>query len=89
MPIYGFACDSCGWQIETARNIAHRDAETICRCGERMRRAVELERPNVNPDWEPYADPNLIPMHATGAQIVESRGHRRELMKRLGVVECG
>jgi hypothetical protein len=89
VPVYAYECPKCGWKTETFRKIRYRNSATGCRCGFTMNRTIE--RANVNPDYEPYLDPNLIPAGA-GAdfhQPVKSRGHRRELMKRLGLQEIG
>lgn len=85
--MYPFECPECGWKIETFRKIAMRDASTGCRCGAEMVRTIA--RPNINPDYEPYQDPNLVPMHKTGAVWIKSRKHRNEVMRERGLVAVG
>jgi hypothetical protein len=83
MPIYDYTCPDCKTeQVDVWAEIN----ETVlpCICGSGMVRQIGATR--SNPDWQPYFDEHLAPMHGTGT-VVKSRQHRKELMKRLGVVD--
>ena len=90
-PMYEYECaaEDCGHRETSFRHMAFRNAPATCsRCGGPMPRTIE--RPNVNPDYQPYLDENLVPSGHTGPpQVVKSRSHRRELMRRLGLGEAG
>jgi putative FmdB family regulatory protein len=78
MPIYDYKCPACG--IEKMDVWAKIDETVLpCFCGSAMVRQIGATR--SNPDWQPYFDENLAPMHGTGT-VVKSRQHRKELMKR-------
>lgn len=91
MPIYEYECqaEDCDNRVTEYRHMVARNTPAHCaKCGGVMPRAIE--RPNVNPDYEPYLDEHLVPSGYTGpGNWVKSRQHRRELMKQYGLGEAG
>jgi putative FmdB family regulatory protein len=88
MPTYNYECKDCGKGVEAVRGIADRNNCPRCECGGETFKVVS--RPNVNPDYEPYLDDNIMPHQSTGEGVwVKSRRHREEIMKRNGLVATG
>jgi len=83
MPIYDMECERCGPVLNVWARI---DEEVMpCACGGTMRRVISATR--SNPDWQPYYDEHLCRMGTNEGTVVMSRQHRKELMRRLGVVD--
>lgn len=84
MPIYDMECPRCG----LVKDVWAKIDEQIMRhsCGTLMHRVLSAS--NIRCDLEPYFDENLSQAHGKG-NYVTSRQHRKELMKRLGLVEAG
>jgi putative FmdB family regulatory protein len=78
MPIYDYKCSQCGIKTDIWAGI---DEQVIsCDCGLMAYRVLSPTRGNC--DMEPHFDENL------GEGIwVKSRQHRKEEMKRLGLVD--
>jgi putative FmdB family regulatory protein len=84
MPLYDMHCDKCGPVENVWAGI--NEEVMACGCGGVMHRVISATR--SNPDWQPYEDENLVPQfHPGGPVVVKSRQHRKELMKRLGLVD--
>jgi putative FmdB family regulatory protein len=83
MPIYDYECSGCGLHVDVWAGID--DVDLPCSCGGRKRRVMSATR--SNPDWQPYVDDNLCRMGEVGGTLVKSRQHRKELMKRMGLVD--
>ena len=84
MPRYDYRCIECGvieelWRRMTDLEMAHR----CIRCGGDMIRLISA--PNIRCDIEPYVDENMghEPVH------VESRQHKKQLLKERGLTEIG
>lgn len=83
MPLYDYKCPECGTTITDAW--AKIDETTLpCGCGHTLIRQIGATR--SNPDWQPYYDENLGPLHGNGS-VVKSRQHRKELMRQYGIVD--
>lgn len=89
MPIYEYQCHSedCSRPVVTSyRHMQYRNAPTVCtECGARAHRIIE--RANVNPDLQPYYDENLCAPSSTQGNWVQSRRHKRQLLKDYGLGE--
>ena len=79
MPVYEYECPDCGNREEKfVKNWADKHYQTCTRCKNPTDAIVSLTA--INPDWEPYYD-EVFETH------IESRAHRRALMKEHGLVE--
>lgn len=78
MPFYDFRCKQCGKEEEVFMKFE--DWKRPLCCGDEM---TQVYSHRVNPDLEPYLDPNL----GEKPVYVKSKRHRRKLMKEAGVVE--
>jgi len=80
MPNYDYKCRKCRFKDEFYTRV---DEKATCpKCGTEMERLI-TRRFNINPDLEPYIEENLCEEPV----LVKSHQHRRELMKKYGVVE--
>lgn len=79
MPIYDYKCSDCGLIENVWAKID--EQELPCKCGLTMTRVISATR--TNPDLQPYLDPNL----GHEPVWVESRQHRKRLMKERGLAE--
>lgn len=78
MPLYDFQCKPCNTQWE---RLARYQEDVWCpRCSGPADRLIS--RANINPDYEPYYDRAIDGW-------VGSRAHRREIMRRHDMQECG
>jgi putative FmdB family regulatory protein len=78
MPIYDYECPKCGPKTDVWAKI---DEQLIlCDCGAMASRVLSATRGNC--DMQPYYDENLA-----GGMWVQSRQHRKEQMKRAGLVD--
>lgn len=83
MPVYDYICDRCGIQRDIWAKI--KDVAAVCpSCNGAMRRLFSPSR-QVIPDLTPYLDENI----SATPTYVKSKRHRRDLMKRNGLVEIG
>lgn len=75
MPLYDFQCPSCarGWE-----GIARWDTDVECACGQIAQRCMSV--PTVQRELDPYYDNGL------GVRV-ESRSHRRDVMRSKSLVE--
>jgi putative FmdB family regulatory protein len=78
MPIYDYECTRCGIKSDIWAGINEQVIK--CDCGRMARRVLSPTR--VNCDMEPHFDDNL-----GEGTWVKSRQHRKEEMKRLGLVD--
>ena len=79
--IYPYECNTCSATTEFIRPVSMHTHIESCQCGSDMRQVYSLARPIVdNMESEYY--PSL------GA-VVKSKRHRREIMKRQGLIEVG
>lgn len=86
MPIYEYECQACGKKTGEYRHMAFRNTPAYCHaCGGPMPRTIE--RPNINPDLVPYYDENLCAAGSTQGNYVQSRQHKRALLKECGLGE--
>lgn len=80
-PIYDFKCGKCETVKERYAKIEER--VTDCDCGGKMKRLITT-RYYAQGDIKPYLDE-----HLTDRPVwVESRQHRKKLMKQYGVYEA-
>lgn len=77
MPLYTYQC-SCGKETDEFRSVANRNDCPACECGKSTSKVIARSKPIG--DMAPYYDDNL-------EAYVQSRQHRRELMKQRGVTE--
>lgn len=81
-PIYDFKCPDCG----VIPNVWAKMDESYTKCPKCGILTQRLISPaNVSPDMKPYLDPNL----GHEPVYVESRQHRKRLMKERGLSEIG
>jgi len=87
IPIYEYQCPDCKEEKEEILHIEDLgEAQVVCMCGVPMNRVFATPR-NVICDLEPYIDENI---DRKGVPIqVESRRHRRQLMKDNHLFEAG
>lgn len=78
MPLYTYACLSCGQETDDYRSVANRDDCPKCECGGETKKIISVYR--VHSDMEPYYDDNL-------ETHIKSRKHREKVMKEKGVSE--
>lgn len=78
MPLYTYACNTCGRETDEFRSVAERNACPTCECGGSMRKIIAGYR--VIGDLEPYYDDNL-------QAHIRSKQHRKEVMRDQGVSE--
>jgi putative FmdB family regulatory protein len=80
MPTYEYRCYSCKEITEGFRSVADRDDSPECsQCGGNTRKIISVQR--VHPDFAPYYDDNL-------ETHIESKQHRKKVMKEKGVYEA-
>jgi len=102
MPVYEYECPR-GHRTDAIATVALRPASVACACGSRAERVISLPvvqtigtfaasiddrdvQASVDVDGS-YVDPNLCDPVTGQAQRVRSPGHRKELMKKFGLVE--
>jgi putative FmdB family regulatory protein len=84
VPIYDYKCPDCGFErIDVWAKIE--DTRLPCSCDGWLVRQIGATR--SNPDWQPYIDENMCKSGEVGGTVVKSRQHRKELMKRYGLVD--
>ena len=81
MPLYDFKCQSCGQKHELYAKIEERNA--TCECGGNMDRLI-TSRYYAHSDLKPYLDEHI----GDKPVWVQSRKHRRQLMREHGVYEA-
>jgi putative FmdB family regulatory protein len=79
MPLYDYKCSNCGMVENVWAKI--NEQEKLCACGLWMKRVISATR--STPDLQPYLDPNM----GHEPVYVESRQHRKRLMKERGLAE--
>jgi putative FmdB family regulatory protein len=83
MPLYDYKCPKCGKLSDIIASIC--DTTLPCpHCGETMTRLFSYNV-NVIPDLEPYLDDNI----SHNPVWIKSKQHRREEMKKRGLIETG
>jgi len=81
--IYEYACDQCVRQFEVVKPMSESSRMELCECGAEARRLYSARVEHLGAkvkDQEYY--------HSLG-QVVKSDRHRREIIKRYGLVEVG
>jgi putative FmdB family regulatory protein len=77
--IYEYRCQNCKEITQAVRSVADRDNAPDCKCGGTTRKIISVQR--VHGDFRPYYDVNL----ECG---IESKQHRKKVMKERDVVEA-
>jgi len=82
MPLYDYSCPNCAKQSDIWAQM-HEEEKPCPTCGATMMRLISGS--NIITDLEPYFDENLdkVPIY------VESKQHRKQLMKERGLVDLG
>jgi len=79
MPVYDYLCPFCGHKEDKYMKHFEDKLYQVCgKCGRSTDPIPSLTA--INPDWEPYYD-SVMEEH------IRSRSHRRELMKKHGLIE--
>lgn len=78
MPLYEYECDKCGEITDAHRSVENRNDCPPCRCGGTTHKIISYGK-SVS-DLTPYYDDNL-------ESWVDSKRHRRKLMRDQGVEE--
>jgi len=81
VPNYDYKCQKC--ETVTELYTGFDDQPDCAVCGQPLKRLI-TGRKTVIGDMEPYFDENI----SQSGEWVRSRAHRRELMKRNGLVEA-
>lgn len=84
MPLYDYRCPKCGELTDIWAKIDEK-IKGCPQCGEDMARLLSPTR--IQCDLRPYWDENLADRANPHGQYVESRQHRRQLMKEQGLAE--
>ena len=82
MLLYEYRCrnEDCREITEAYRSVKDRNNTPECsECGGPTRKIISIQR--VHPDFEPYYDDNL-------ETDIQSKQHRRKVMKEQGVTEA-
>jgi putative FmdB family regulatory protein len=86
MPLYDVKCPNCGEIKDIWAGID--ENQVICpQCGAKTERLMSPTR--IICDLTPYFDENLADAHDVHGKWVESRQHKREIMKAQDLVEIG
>jgi len=90
MPRYEYECPNCGRRQEKVIPITELDSTTVfCFCDKPGEEASVMKRlisrPMLQLDYQPYFDENI----KTGGIWIESRQHRKQVMKEQGLYEKG
>jgi len=81
MPRYDYECELCGRITEKTFHIADKPEEIRCpACGHTASSIITAPQ-SVRPDWKPYLEEHL----GDEPIMIESRKHRREVMKKEGL----
>lgn len=80
-PLYEYRCQNCSEITEAVRSVEDRnDAPACAHCNGETRKIISLNS-KVHPDFAPYYDDNL-------ETHIESKQHRKAVMKEKGVYEA-
>lgn len=82
MPLYDYFCDKCNFQFDDFRRVIDREFTNCPQCGTLSKKIFSKNR-FIKDLFVPYVDTNLF----HDPVFVESKNHRKELMKKAGVVE--
>ena len=81
MPIYEYECEECGFQMEGIFPINKKPDNVPCiKCLGNAKSIISASADRK--EWNPYIDENLGPEPV----VVQSRAHRKKLMKKAGLV---
>ena len=86
MPIYDVLCPQCGELTDIWAKIDEFN-KSCPMCGKETKRLLSPTR--IQCDLEPYFDENLADRRDTQGKWVNSRQHRKQLMKDQGLIEMG
>jgi putative FmdB family regulatory protein len=83
MPLYEYECEQCHEVHFHIRPISEWREDSKCpKCGSHARKIISSS--SDRREWEPYVDENL----GDEPVMVESRSHRKQLLKERGLESC-
>lgn len=84
MPIYPYLCNDCSYHFEIPKPLANIEDKELCEdCGsENTERTIGLTAVEASSAQQPYYNPGL-------GCVINSKSHKKQVMKQLGVEEVG
>jgi putative FmdB family regulatory protein len=91
MPVYEYRCDNCGALFEEVRHVDARNLVCCPVCGSMPPHVMQwFTTPrNIMPDMPEYYDRGMGTGERGQGVHIRGRSHRREEMRKRGLVEAG